>query len=223
MAARFPTSVFIASVGQVAHGALGAARRNPTQDEMAGQNGGLGGMSLVRAGLRAKRTGPRLGWMRSNRLLVFRRVIPRVAAGIAVGTAGRGFGVAKAFLAGLFAGRTDWSFAGAAGFTLSARFASRGFSTTLVTLRQHLSAQRTIIIISFSFLFVSFSFLSLFHFSFFIFHFHFHFSFFIFHFSFFIFHFLFFIFHFSFFIFHFSFSFIFFSFIFFFFMALNGG
>ena len=86
----------------------------------------------MRAGFRAKRTGPRLGWMGSNRLLVFRRVIPRVAAGIALGAAGRGFGVAKAFLAGLFAGRTDWSFAGAAGFTLSARFASRGFSTALV-------------------------------------------------------------------------------------------
>lgn len=55
-------------------------------------------------------------------------------AGMVIGTAGRGFGVAKAFLVRLIAGRTDWFFAA------KARFASKGFSTS-VTLCQHWSTE----------------------------------------------------------------------------------
>ena len=88
-------------------------------------------------GLRSKQTGP-LGGMGSEHLLILCRIIPPVKVGMAIGTAGRMFGVAKAFLAGSMAGPTFWFFAAAAGFALSARFASRGFSTS-VTFRQHLS------------------------------------------------------------------------------------
>ena len=106
LGSQFPASVFVAgtSVGHVAHGGLGAARRNTAQDEMAGRNGGL-------VGLRSKRTRPPLGGIGSGRLLVLCRIVPPVTAGKTIGTAGRRFGVVKALPARLFSGRTDWFYA----------------------------------------------------------------------------------------------------------------